>query len=96
TQAQSLNLFMPADVHKKQLHDVHMMAWKKGVKSLYYCRSTSLQRAEKVSHKVVNKDIEQLEIPLEPKLISDSLHATNFDKNYEKSESKYDECLACQ
>lgn len=103
TQAQSLNLFMPADVHKKQLHDVHMMAWKKGVKSLYYCRSTSLQRAEKVSHKVINKDLMQLEIPLEPKLISDSLHATGFDKSHgkpiytqEKAENKYDECLACQ
>ena len=45
-QAQSLNIFLPADVHKKELHDIHFMAWKKGVKSLYYCRSRSIQRAE--------------------------------------------------
>jgi ribonucleoside-diphosphate reductase alpha chain len=45
-QAQSLNVFLPADVHKKQLHDIHFTAWKKGVKSLYYCRSKSIQRAE--------------------------------------------------
>ncbi|MCB2081937.1 MAG: ribonucleotide-diphosphate reductase subunit alpha, partial [Rickettsiales bacterium] len=49
-QAQSLNVFMPGNVHKKYLHEVHFQAWKKGVKSLYYCRSTSVQRAEKVSH----------------------------------------------
>ncbi len=45
-QAQSLNLFLPADVHKRDLHQLHYMAWKRGVKSLYYCRSKSIQRAE--------------------------------------------------
>lgn len=45
-QAQSLNVFLPADVHKAELHKVHWDAWKKGVKSLYYCRSKSIQRAE--------------------------------------------------
>lgn len=45
-QAQSLNLFLPADVHKRDLHQIHLMAWKRGLKSLYYCRSRSLQRAE--------------------------------------------------
>ena len=45
-QAQSLNVFLPADVHKKDLHAIHWEAWKKGVKSLYYCRSKSIQRAE--------------------------------------------------
>ena len=45
-QAQSLNLFLPANVHKRDLHQVHYQAWKQGVKSLYYCRSLSLQRAE--------------------------------------------------
>lgn len=52
SQAQSLNVFLPGNVSKKELHDVHFMAWKLGVKSLYYCRSTSIQRADKVSHKV--------------------------------------------
>ena len=51
-QSQSLNVFLPADVHKKMLHDIHFQAWKKGVKSLYYCRSRSIQRADKVANKV--------------------------------------------
>jgi ribonucleoside-diphosphate reductase alpha chain len=57
-QAQSLNLFLSADVHKKILHNLHFNAWKKGVKSLYYCRSMSIQRAEKVSTSVNNDFIE--------------------------------------
>lgn len=48
-QSQSLNVFLPADVHKTELHMLHYMAWKKGVKTMYYCRSKSLQRAEVVS-----------------------------------------------
>lgn len=51
-QAQSLNLFFPGDVSKKYLHEVHFRAWERGVKSLYYCRSTSIQRADKVSKRV--------------------------------------------
>ena len=46
SQAQSVNVFLPADVHKRDLHAVHWKAWKSGVKSLYYCRSKSIQRAE--------------------------------------------------
>ena len=49
SQAQSINLFLPADVHKKTLHKIHFEAWKKGLKSLYYCRSKSIQRAENVN-----------------------------------------------
>jgi len=49
SQAQSINLFLPADVHKKTLHKIHFAAWKKGLKSLYYCRSKSIQRAENVN-----------------------------------------------
>ena len=39
SQAQSINVFVPADIHKKELHEIHFQAWKKGLKSLYYCRS---------------------------------------------------------
>ena len=46
SQAQSINVFIPADIHKKELHDIHFQAWKKGLKSLYYCRSKSIQRNE--------------------------------------------------
>ena len=49
SQAQSINIFVPADVHKKELHTIHFQAWKKGLKSLYYCRSKSIQRAENVN-----------------------------------------------
>ena len=49
SQAQSINLFLAADVHKKELHKIHFDAWKKGLKSLYYCRSKSIQRAENVN-----------------------------------------------
>lgn len=48
-QAASNNLFLPADIQKRDLHMIHYTAWKKGVKSLYYCRSLSIQRAENVS-----------------------------------------------
>ena len=50
SQAQSINIFLPADVHKKDLHQIHFQAWKKGLKSLYYCRSKSIQRAENINH----------------------------------------------
>lgn len=44
-QAQSLNIFIPGDVDKWDLHMLHWMAWERGVKSLYYCRSKSVARA---------------------------------------------------
>jgi len=45
-QSQSVNLFLPANIHKRDLHQLHLMAWKKGMKSLYYCRSLSIARPE--------------------------------------------------
>lgn len=54
-QSQSLNLFVPADVDIKELHSYHMRAWKKGVKTLYYCRSEAIRRAEILSTKVERK-----------------------------------------
>ena len=60
-QAQSLNIFLPGDVSKKELHEIHFRAWEKGLKSLYYCRSTSVQRADKVSNK--NEVDELLKMP---------------------------------
>jgi len=53
SQAQSINIFLPADVHKKELHQIHFQAWKKGLKSLYYCRSKSIQRAENVNNELL-------------------------------------------
>ena len=44
-QSQSVNLFLPGDVDKWDLHMLHWRAWELGVKSLYYLRSKSVQRA---------------------------------------------------
>lgn len=59
SQAQSLNLFLPGNVNKEELHNVHFRAWQKGVKSLYYLRSKSIQRADKISHKI---DLDEINI----------------------------------
>jgi len=44
-QSQSVNLFLPGDINRRDLHKLHFTAWEKGMKSLYYCRSKSVQRA---------------------------------------------------
>ena len=44
-QSQSVNVFLPGDVDKWDLHMLHWMAWERGCKSLYYLRSKSVQRA---------------------------------------------------
>lgn len=93
-QAQSLNVFMPGNVHKKTLHQVHFAAWKKGVKSLYYCRSTSVQRAEKAHEMMKGQEERQLEMALEPQ----RKHKKKAEEPAinDKPVPMYDECLACQ
>lgn len=54
-QSQSLNVFFPANVSKQELHAIHMMAWKKKVKTLYYLRSEAYRRAEKVSDEALRQ-----------------------------------------
>ena len=56
-QSQSLNIFFPSNVSKQELHAIHMMAWKKKVKTLYYLRSEALKRAETVSDEVLRQYI---------------------------------------
>lgn len=51
-QSQSVNLFLPNNVHVKYLHSVHMQAWKRGLKGLYYLRSESASRPEEISKQV--------------------------------------------
>lgn len=48
-QSQSLNLFFPPDVNKIDLHNIHMLAWAKNLKTLYYLRSEAISRADNVS-----------------------------------------------
>lgn len=55
-QGQSLNLFMLADVNKKDLHEIHFAAWEKGLKTLYYLRSGSIAKAEFVDSKIERKE----------------------------------------
>jgi ribonucleoside-diphosphate reductase alpha chain len=56
-QSQSLNVFFPADISKQELHAIHMMAWKKKVKTLYYLRSEAMKRADKVSDEALRQYI---------------------------------------
>ena len=91
-QSQSVNIFLPANVHKRDLHQIHMSAWKKGVKSLYYCRSLSIQRADTISEKVAPQaalgvaanDVGLAQLPL----VAAAQPAGNSNN--------YEECLACQ
>ena len=61
-QAQSINLFFRPDVNIKYLHAVHFMAWKQGLKTLYYCRSEKLAKADKVSKKIERHIIQELDL----------------------------------
>lgn len=94
-QAQSLNLFIPADIHKRDLHMLHFMGWQKGLKSFYYCRSKSIQRADKVSSKSEKSAI-QLEMQLPPQIGKNRQSNLNFAQDSASEENKYDECLSCQ
>ena len=88
-QSQSVNIFLPADVHKRDLHQIHFMAWKQGVKSLYYCRSKSMQRAEVVAmREELPEELRELAASLAPKVTA-ALESAGEAVDY-------DECLACQ
>ena len=80
SQAQSINIFIPADIHKRDLHQIHFQAWKKGLKSLYYCRSKSIQRAENVN---------------DTKLTDVTANVYKSEKK-EINQDQYEECLSCQ
>jgi len=99
-QSQSVNVFLPADVHKRDLHQIHLMAWKKGMKSLYYCRSKSIQRAEDVSTKEpaaagADKAAENTAMPL-PSVPSEELPMVAHPVSETGETTDYEECLACQ
>ncbi len=84
-QAQSVNVFLPANVNKADLHHIHWAAWKKGCKSLYYCRSKSIQRAE--SDASWKRSIES-----DKKNEGEDQGAMGDGSGG----SMYEECLACQ
>lgn len=61
-QAQSLNVFFRPDSHIKYIHAIHFLAWKKGVKTMYYCRSEKLAKADKVSRKIERDVIKEIDM----------------------------------
>ena len=61
-QAQSLNLFFRPDANIKYVHAIHFTAWKKGLKTLYYCRSEKIGKADKVSKKIERQVIKELDM----------------------------------
>jgi ribonucleoside-diphosphate reductase alpha chain len=61
-QSQSLNVFFRPDVDISYLHAVHFMAWKKGLKTMYYCRSEKIGKADKVSRKIERQIIQEIDM----------------------------------
>ena len=61
-QAQSLNIFFRPDANIKYLHTVHFLAWKSGLKTLYYCRSEKIGKADKISRGIERNIIKELDM----------------------------------
>lgn len=61
-QSQSINIFFRPDVNIKYLHACHFMAWKSGLKTLYYCRSEKIGKADKVAKRIERQVIEELDM----------------------------------
>lgn len=61
-QAQSLNIFFRPDCNIKYLHAVHFQAWKSGLKTLYYCRSEKIGKADKVSKRIEREVIKEIDL----------------------------------
>ena len=99
-QSQSVNIFLPADVHKRDLHQIHLMAWKQGMKSLYYCRSKSIQRAEDVStveDVATSPDVQVSDLPAPLPVPEPGPAIRELPLVAQTGESTdYEECLACQ
>jgi ribonucleoside-diphosphate reductase alpha chain len=61
-QAQSLNVFFRPDSHIKYIHAVHFMAWKLGLKTMYYCRSDKIAKADKVAKRLEREVIKEIDL----------------------------------
>lgn len=59
-QGQSINLIFRPDVQIKYLHAMHLLAWKLGLRTLYYCRSEKIMRAAKVANRIERQKIEEI------------------------------------
>lgn len=92
-QGQSVNVFLPGDIDKWDLHMLHWTAWEKGVKSLYYCRSKSVQRAG-----FANGTRAGASHPEDRAAAAENLDA-EVQQNLAQvaaTRTDYEECLACQ
>jgi len=81
-QSQSLNLFLPPKIQISMLHKLHFDAWKMGIKTLYYCRSTKIADADKLQ--TIQKTFQTTETRNEPKI------ACSLKKSNQES------CRACE
>lgn len=61
-QAQSINLFFIPNENLKYLHACHFMAWKSGLKTLYYCRSEKIGKSDKIANAIIREKIEEMDI----------------------------------
>jgi ribonucleoside-diphosphate reductase alpha chain len=61
-QAQSLNVFFRPDSHIKYVHAVHFQAWKQKLKTMYYCRSDKIAKADKVSKRIEREVIAEIDL----------------------------------
>jgi len=61
-QAQSVNLFFRPDTNIKYLHAVHFLAWKSGLKTLYYCRSDKIGKADKIAKRIEREIIQEIDL----------------------------------
>ncbi|NBP16317.1 ribonucleoside-diphosphate reductase subunit alpha [bacterium] len=80
-QGQSINLFFPSNVDPKYFHDVHVMAWKEGLNTLYYCRTSSPLKGDAGSREYDRKTIDT------------QAEAVVDNTPYSRSAS---ECVACE
>ena len=61
-QAQSLNVFFRPDAHIKNIHAVHFQAWKQKLKTMYYCRSDKIAKADKVAKRIEREVIAEIDL----------------------------------
>lgn len=79
-QGQSINLFFPSNVDPKYFHEVHVQAWKEGLNTLYYCRTSSPLKGDSGSREYERRTVDQQEISMTEQPYSRSI----------------DECKACE
>jgi ribonucleoside-diphosphate reductase alpha chain len=98
-----VNIFIPGDVDKWDLHMLHWSAWEKGMKSLYYCRSKSVQRAGFAGGLKAANDAAAKDLAASDFAAAQAAGGESFDALIQQNiaaaaaaRTDYDECLACQ